>query len=144
MEQRISLVTLGVEDLDRAREFYERLGWRRSIEDAPGIVFFQAGGIVFSLYPREDLARDANIAPEAGGGTGVGSVALAHNTRTREEVGTVMAEAEAAGATILKPAEDAFWGGYSGYFADPDGHPWEVAWNPNFPLADDGSITLPD
>ena len=144
MEQRISLVTLGVGDLDRSREFYERLSWRRSMADAEGIVFFQTGGIAFSLYPRADLARDANIAPDAGGATGVGAVALAHNTRTREEVDAVMAEAEAAGATILKPAEDAFWGGYSGSFADPDGHPWEVAWNPNFALDADGNVALPE
>jgi len=141
MEQRVSLVTLGVRDLDRSREFYERLGWRQSVADAPGIVFFQAGSIVFSLYPRADLARDANIAAD---GAGVGGVALAHNTRTREEVDAIMAEVKAAGATILKPAEDAFWGGYSGYFADPDGHPWEVAWNPNFPIAEDGGIKLPE
>jgi uncharacterized protein len=141
MEQRISLITLGVTDLDRSRKFYERLGWRRSMSESEGVVFFQAGGMALSLYLRNELAKDANLPPE---GKGFGGIALAYNVRTREEVDAVLAEAEAVGAKILKPAEEAFWGGYSGYFSDPDGFPWEVAWNPSFPIAPDGSIKIPD
>jgi uncharacterized protein len=141
MEQRISLITLGVADLERSRAFYERLGWQRSVRDADGIAFFQAGGMAFALYPRSDLAKDAGLAPE---GQGFPGFALAYNARSRAEVDAVLAEAQGAGATILKPAQEAFWGGYSGYFADPDGFLWEVAWNPAFPIAADGSIRLPD
>ena len=140
MEQRISLITLGVADLDRSRAFYERLGWHRSVAAAEGIAFFQAGGMAFALYPRADLAADAGLPAD---GAGFGGVALAWNARSRDEVDSVLAEAAAAGARILKPAAHAFWGGYSGYFADLDGFPWEVAWNPAFPIADDGSIHLP-
>ena len=107
---------------------------------AEGIAFFQAGGMVLSLYPRADLARDANIPSE---GHGFNAIALAYNTRTRDEVDAVLAEAQAAGATILKPAKEAFWGGYSGYFSDADGFLWEVAWNPGFRIAEDGSIKIP-
>ncbi len=141
MEQRVSLITLGVSDLERSRRFYERLGWRRSMMKAEGVVFFQTGGMALSLYPRQELAEDANVAAD---GQGFCGFALAYNTRTREEVNTVLAEAEAAGAKVLKPAQEAFWGGYSGYFADPDGFAWEVAWNPGFDLAEDGSIRIPD
>ncbi len=141
MEQRVSLVTLGVSDLARARAFYERLGWKPSMASAEGIVFFQAGGMGLALYPRHELAQDATLAPD---GSGFGGITLAYNARTRAEVDRVLAEAATAGATLLKPAQEAFWGGYSGYFADPDGFPWEVAWNPFFPIADDGSIHIPD
>lgn len=141
MEQRISLVTLGVVDLDRSRKFYEDLGWRRSVRNAEGVVFFQTGGMALALYPRIDLAKDANLSVEGGG---FGGISLAYNARSREEVDATLAEAQSAGATVLKPAEEAFWGGYSGYFADPDGFPWEVAWNPTFPIAEDGSLRLPD
>jgi catechol 2,3-dioxygenase-like lactoylglutathione lyase family enzyme len=141
MEQRVSIVTLGVADLKRSREFYEKLGWRRSMAETEGIVFFQAGGMALALYPRHELAKDANIPAD---GQGFGGMALAYNARTREEVDMVLAEAKAAGAKILKAAEEAFWGGYSGYFADPDGFSWEVAWNPGFPIAEDGSIRIPD
>ncbi|HUE14901.1 MAG TPA: VOC family protein, partial [Planctomycetaceae bacterium] len=123
MEQRLSLITLGVADLKRSREFYERLGWRRSMAKADGIVFFQAGGMALALFPRDELAKDANLAAE---GRGFGGVSLAYNARTRAEVDSVLAEAEAAGAKLLKPAKMAVWGGYSGYFSDPDGFPWEV------------------
>jgi uncharacterized protein len=139
MEQRVSIVTLGVADVKRSREFYERLGWRRSGEGGDHVVFFQAGGMALALYSREDLAKDASIAPD---GHGFREVALAYNTRSREEVDEVLAEAEAAGAKLVKPAQQAFWGGYSGYFSDPDGHLWEVAWNPSFPIAGDGSIRI--
>lgn len=129
MEQRVSLITLGVADLNRSREFYERLGWRRSMAKTEGVVFFQAGGMALSLYPRHELAKDANVAPE---GHGFYGIALAYNTRTRADVDSVLKEATAAGGRILKPAQEAFWGGYSGYFSDPDGFLWEVAWNPYF------------
>jgi catechol 2,3-dioxygenase-like lactoylglutathione lyase family enzyme len=138
MEQRLSLVTLGVADLDRSRRFYEALGWRRSNKEAE-VVFFQAGGMVLALWSREELAADAHV-PAAG--SGFAGIALAYNTRTRDEVDTVLGEAKAAGARILKPAEDAFWGGYTGYFADPDGHIWEVAWNPHWTITDDGCTRL--
>jgi uncharacterized protein len=141
MEQRVSIVTLGVEDLKRSREFYERLGWRRSMANTEGIAFFQAGGMALALYPREELAKDANIAAD---GRGFSGVSLAYNARDRAEVDSVLAEAVAAGAILLKPAQDAFWGGYSGYFADPDGFLWEVAWNPFFAIAEDGSVRIPD
>jgi len=139
MEQRVSLITLGVTDLSRSREFYERLGWRRSMKQTEGIVFFQTRGMALALYPRPDLAKDANIAPE---GNGFSGVTLAYNTRSHEEVDVVLKEAQAAGAKILKPAQEAFWGGYSGYFSDPDGFLWEVAWNPSFAIAEDGSILI--
>ena len=141
MEQRVSLITLGVTDLMRSSRFYEGLGWRRSMAKAEGIVFFQAGGMALALFPRHELAKDANVVPD---GQGFCGVALAYNTRTREEVDTVLAEVEAAGAKILKPAQEAFWGGYSGHFSDPDGFLWEVAWNPFFTMAEDGGIRIPD
>jgi len=141
MEQRVSLITLGVADLKRSREFYERLGWRRSMAQAEGIVFFQLRGMAFALFPRNELAKDANVSPS---GQGFKGLSLAYNTRNREEVDSVLGQAEAAGANILKRAQEAFWGGYSGYFADPDGFLWEVAWNPSFALADDGAIQIPD
>jgi catechol 2,3-dioxygenase-like lactoylglutathione lyase family enzyme len=141
MEQRLSLVTLGVADLARSRKFYERLGWQTSMANTEGIAFFQAGGMALALYPRHELAKDANVAAD---GYGFRGFALAYNARSREEVDSVLAEAQAAGATIRKPAQDAFWGGYSGYFSDPDGFLWEVAWNPSFPIDKDGTIRIPD
>ncbi len=141
MEQRVSIITIGVTELDRSREFYERLGWRRSMADAKGIVFFQTGGMALALFPRTELAKDANISPE---GHGFSGISLAYNVRNRQEVYSVLTEAEAAGAKLQKPAQEAFWGGYSGYFSDPDGYLWEVAWNPFFPIAEDGSIRIPD
>lgn len=124
MEQRISIITLGVADLNRSGEFYERIGWRRAKAENEGIVFFQAGGMALALYPRGELAKDANVASEGHGFIGV---TLAYNTRSRGAVDVILEEAGAAGAKIIKPAEEAFWGGYSGYFADPDGFLWEVA-----------------
>ena len=138
MEQRLSLVTLGVADLDRSRRFYEALGWRRHGAHAE-VVFFQAGGLVLALWSREALAADARLPAE---GSGFAGIALAYNTRSRKEVDAVLDEAKAAGATIPKPAEDAVWGGYTGYFADPDGHLWEVAWNSDWTMAEDGSVRL--
>ena len=142
MEQRLSMVSLGVVDLAASRRFYEEgLGWRVSGASNDSIVFMDLGGVVLGLYGRDALAEDAKLAPSAPGA--FGGVALAHNVRSKDEVERVLAQAEAAGAKILKPAQDVFWGGYSGYFADPDGHPWEVAWNPFFPLGDGGRIALP-
>lgn len=141
MEQRISVVTLGVKDLERSREFYEALGWRRSLRDVQGIVWFQTGGIALALYPRVNLAVDAGVPPE---GQGFAGITLAWNGRSREEVDAALRSAEAAGAKIVKRAEEAFWGGYSGYFADPDGFVWEVAFNPAFGVMEDGSLKLPE
>ena len=139
MEQRFSIVTLGVSDLKLSSEFYQRLGWKPSAAGSEEVVFFQAGGAALALYPRTELAKDANLPPE---GQGFGGITIAYNTRNQEEVDTVLALAETAGARILKPAQKAFWGGYSGYFSDPDGFVWEVAFNPFFPISAEGSITL--
>jgi catechol 2,3-dioxygenase-like lactoylglutathione lyase family enzyme len=141
MEQRISVITLGVRDLDESRSFYERLGWKRSAENAESVVFFQLAGMILSLFPRHDLAKDAQLSPE---GSGFCGVALAYNARTKGEVDEILKQAEQAGARILKPGQAAFWGGYSGYFADLDGIPWEVAWNPGLLLSADGSVTIPE
>ncbi|MGX1838010.1 VOC family protein [Streptomyces diastaticus] len=140
MEPRISLITLGVTDLARARRFYEALGWRgQKVEET---VFFQAGGLGLVLWGREKLARDSGR--EAGRAGGFGGIVLAHNVRSREEVDALLGQAEQAGGRVTKSAEASPHGFYSGAFADPDGHPWEVAHNPGFPLAEDGTLTLPD
>ena len=142
MEPRISLITLGVADLERSLRFYrDGLGWPLSSASQSSIAFFRTAGVVLALYPRDLLAADARLASS---GSGFGGITLAQNVASRELVDRGLARAAAAGATILKPAEDAEWGGYSGYFADPDGYPWEVAWNPHFPLAPDGSVQLPE
>ena len=138
MEQRVSLITLGVRDLDRARAFYEALGWSTGAEPNDDVVFFQAGGLIVALWGRAQLAEDS-VVQDAGGW---GGVTLAYNVRSPEEADAVMAEAAAAGATVVRPAAETFWGGYSGVFLDPDGHPWEVAHNPHWSLAADGSIQL--
>lgn len=139
MEQRISLVTLGVTDLPRAKDFYERLGWRgHEVEET---VFFQAGGLVVVLWARHKVAQDAGITDR--GTDGFGGITLAHNVRSRAEVDAVLAEAAAAGAVLTKPAGETFYGGYAGFFTDPDGHAWEIAHNPGLPLGPDGSITAP-
>ena len=130
MEPRISIITLGVTDLPRAVEFYrDGLGLNLYDENTESIAFFQNRGTWLALYPREALAEDVGIDAE---GSGFSGVTLAHNVRTREEVDALLDVAVAAGADLLKPAEDTFWGGYSGYFADPEGYLWEVAWNPHF------------
>ena len=139
MEQRLSLITLGVADVARSRRFYEALGWRASGASEASVTFFQLGGVILSLWGRADLAGDAQLPDDPGWG----GVALAHNARSRAEVDDLLEEARRAGARILKPAHETFWGGYAGYFADPDGHPWEVAWNPHFPIDADGSVRLP-
>jgi predicted lactoylglutathione lyase len=140
VEQRVSLVTLGVRDLRRARAFYEALGWITRAKPGDDVVFFQAGGMVVALWGRDQLAEDSGV-QDAGGW---GGVTLAHNVRSPEEVDRVIAEAEAAGATIPRHGAETFWGGYSGAFVDPDGHPWEVAHNPRWHVGDDGSVTLPE
>ena len=130
MEPRISIITLGVTDLPRSVEFYrDGLGLPLFDENTESIAFFQNRGTWLALYPREALAADIGIAIE---GNGFSGVTLAHNVRTREEVDTLLGVAVAAGATLVKPAEETFWGGYSGYFADPEGYLWEIAWNPHF------------
>jgi predicted lactoylglutathione lyase len=138
MEQRISLVTLGVADLGRARVFYEALGWSSASTAEDDVVFFQASGIVVALWARSSLAEDSGVA-DAGGW---GGVTIAHNVGSPADVDAVLAEAEAAGASIARPGAATFWGGYSGVFIDPDGHPWEVAHNPFWSLGPDGAITL--
>jgi len=138
VEQRLSLVTLGVEDLARARAFYEALGWRTGAAPEDDVVFFQAGGMIVALWDRARLADDSGVAD----GGGWGGVTLAHNVRSPEEVDRVIAEAEAAGARISRHGAETFWGGYSGIFVDPDGHPWEVAHNPHWTIGDDGSVRL--
>ena len=141
MEQRLTAVTLGVADLQRARRFYEKgLGWSASLTGGEDVVFFQANGLVIALWGRANLAKDANLIDDGGGFSGI---ALAHNARSREQVDAVLAKAGQAGARILKPGQETFWGGYAGYFADPDGHMWEVAWNPFWPLDDAGNVKLP-
>jgi uncharacterized glyoxalase superfamily protein PhnB len=140
VEQRISLITLGVTDLARARTFYERLGWRgQEVEET---VFFQAGGAAIVLWGRDKLAADAGLADS--GSSGFRGVTLAQNVRSRSEVDQVLASAASAGATIIRPAAETFYGGYAGFFTDPDGHVWEIAHNPGFSLAPDGTLTLPD
>lgn len=138
MEQRVSLITLGVRDLPRSRAFYEALGWTTRAEPGGDIDFFQAGGMIVALWDRARLAEDSGV--DDGGGWG--GITLAHNVRSPEEVDAVIAEAEAAGATIPRHGAETSWGGYSGVFLDPDGHPWEVAHNPHWPIAADGSVTL--
>jgi catechol 2,3-dioxygenase-like lactoylglutathione lyase family enzyme len=139
MEQRVSLITLGVSDLERSRRFYEALGWRPTErEGGDDVYFFQAGGMVVALWGRDELAADSAVT-DAGGW---GGVTLAYNARSPEEVDAVLSEAAEAGATIGRPGTETFWGGYSGVFLDPDGHPWEVAHNPFWTITADGSIDL--
>jgi uncharacterized protein len=138
MDQRLSLVTLGVSDLARARAFYEGLGWRTGAAPADDVVFFQAGCMIVALWSRHELAKDSTV--EDSGGWG--GITLAFNCRSPEEVDAVIEEARSAGAEIGREPAPTFWGGYSAVFLDPDGHPWEVAHNPHWTIADDGSITL--
>jgi len=139
MEQRLSLVTLGVSDLARSRRFYEQLGWHSDTDPALGVVFFPSNGMVVALWTREELAADSCVTD----GGGWGGVTLAHNVRSPEQVDAVLEQARTAGAAIGRPGAPTFWGGYSGVFIDPDGHPWEVAHNPHWRLEEDGSVVLP-
>ncbi|VDC20374.1 VOC family protein [Pseudogemmobacter humi] len=138
--QRVTLITLGVADLAAARAFYARLGWQEHGESQEGVAFYQMQGAALALFGRDDLAADQG---RPGAALGTGAVTLAQNFATEPEVDAAFEAALAAGATTLKRPEKVFWGGYSGYWADPDGHVWEVAMNPFWPLADDGSLTLP-
>ena len=140
MEQRISLITLGVSDLGQARTFYEHLGWRgQEVEET---VFLQAGGSALVLWSRAKLAADCGIPDDHA--DGFGGIVLAHNVRSQAEVDTVINAAEQAGGAITRRPGQTSYGGYAGVFTDLDGHPWEIAYNPGFPLAEDGSITIPD
>jgi uncharacterized protein len=139
MEQRVSLVTLGVADLARARAFYQGLGWQTRAAPGDDVVFFQTGGAILALWSRAALAEDSG-AEDTGGW---GGITLAHNVRSPGEVDAVLDEARAAGGTIVRPGAETFWGGYSGVFTDPDGHPWEVAHNPRWTLDADGAVRLP-
>jgi predicted lactoylglutathione lyase len=138
VEQRLSLVTLGVSDLARARSFYEGLGWSSSATPADDVVFFQAGCMVVALWDRARLAHDSGVQDNGGWG----GVTLAHNVRSPAEVDSVISQARAQGAEIPREGAETFWGGYSGIFVDPDGHPWEVAHNPHWALGDNGSVLL--
>jgi predicted lactoylglutathione lyase len=138
VEQRLSLVTLGVRDLARARQFYEGLGWTSGAAPADDVVFFQAGCMIVALWGRDQLAEDT-VVEDTGGW---GGVTLAYNARSPADVDAVLAEAEAAGGEIARPGAETFWGGYSGVFVDPEGHPWEVAHNPHWTIGEDGSVDL--
>ena len=138
MEQRVSLITLGVSDLTRARAFYEALGWTTNAAPQDDVVFFQARGMIVALWSRAELAQDSCVSDSGGWG----GVKLAYNTRSPSEVDDVLEQARAAGATIPRAGAETFWGGYSGIFIDPDGHPWEVAHNPHWRVLEDGSVQL--
>ena len=139
MQQRVSLITLGFSDLKRSRTFYERLGWKSKSDPGGEVIFFQAGGLVLGLWSRAHLAADSGVQDRGGWG----GVTLAYNVESPEQADAVLDEARAAGATIPRAGARTFWGGYSGVFIDPDGHPWEVAHNPDWKLLPDGSIELP-
>ena len=139
MEQRVSLVTLGVQDLERSLRFYEAMGWRGQVVE--GTAFFQAGGLAVVLWSRAKLAADSGIDDDDG--STFGGIVLAHNVRRRDEVDDVVHRAAAAGAIVTRPPGETFYGGYAGCFRDPDGHVWEVAHNPGFPLDDHGDLTVP-
>ena len=145
MEQRVSMIALGVADLARAKAFYEGVvGWQAA-EGPPGIVFFDLGGVVLSLYPRSEFAKEMTPAPAGAGPVRSGvyeGFALAHNARSEAEVDAIFARLKDRGATILKPPARVFWGGYSGYFADLDGHAWEVAYNPFWTIGTDGRVAM--
>lgn len=138
MEPRVSIVTIAVDDLERMAAFYQAMGLKRHRIDE-GVAFFQMGGVILALFPRKDAEPDAGIEF----GNGVSRVYLAYNTRSDAEVDQVLAEAERAGGSIVKPAGRAFWGGWYGYFADPEDNLWEVAHNPQFPIDEAGNIKLP-
>jgi uncharacterized glyoxalase superfamily protein PhnB len=139
VKQSVSLVTLGVSDYARARTFYEQLGWNLAL-DVEETAFFRANGVVLVLWARDKLAREMGVAD---GGARWGGIALAHNVDSRDEVHAVIEEARGAGAEISREPAETFYGGYAGVFLDPDGHAWEVAFNPGFGLEDDGSVLLP-
>lgn len=139
MEPRVSLITLGVRDLERSRRFYEALGWRSTSKPEDGVVFFQSGGMVLALWSREELAQDSMVADTGGWG----GITLAANQRSPADVDALLERAAAAGANVARSGAETVWGGYSGIFLDPDGHPWEVAHNPFWTITDEGDIVLP-
>ena len=142
MEQRLSMITLGVADLERAVAFYEQVvGWTATSGPAE-IAFFDLGGMVFSLYTHDHMAKDMTLAAGDGGGDAYQGFALAHNARSIEEVDAIFSRLKDKGARIVTPPRKVFWGGYSGYFSDPDGHMWEVAYNPYWTVEEDGRITM--
>lgn len=136
MEQRISLVTLGARDIDRLAAFYDTLGWQR-VESPDGVIAYDLIGQTVGLYPLDKLAQDIGVDPET---LGHGAATLACNVREKDDVAPVLEAAEAAGGKILRPASDIFWGGHVGFFADPEGHVWEIAWNPFSPLGPQGEF----
>ena len=139
MDQRLSVVTLGVRDIARARRFYEQgLGWHRDAGE-DDVAFYQAGGMVIALFAWPSLAEDAGVSEE---GSGFRGLSLAYNCRSKDEVNAVLDEARRAGANVLVEGRDTFWGGYGGYFTDPDGHIWEAAWNPYWTMTADGAVSL--
>jgi catechol 2,3-dioxygenase-like lactoylglutathione lyase family enzyme len=138
MEQRLSLVTLGISDLERSQKFYEDLGWKTGASPDDDVAFFQAGGMIVALWDRAKLAEDSTVKE----GSGWGGITLAYNARSPKEVDDVIEEARAAGATIGREPAETFWGGYSAVFIDPDGYPWEVAHNPHWTIENDGSVKL--
>lgn len=140
MKQKISFITLGVKDLEKSRMFYKALGWVESEGSQAEIAFFNAGTVVFGLFQREALAEDANV---SGVGSGFAGFTLAHNVDSEGSVVKTLDEAVSAGATLVRPAEKVFWGGFRGYFSDPDGFLWEVCFNPFFPLDEQGNVQLP-
>jgi catechol 2,3-dioxygenase-like lactoylglutathione lyase family enzyme len=142
-DAHLTLVTLGVGNLERSIAFYETMGFRRKSKGAEGVGFFQAGACAIAVWSSAELAKDANFADE-GMAPAFRGVALAWNCHTREEADAVMKRAARAGAKVQKPTEETFWGGYVGYFTDPDGHLWEIAHNPAWPLDDDGRAQIPD
>lgn len=138
MQQRISLITLGVGDLELSRTFYSNLGWTAHESSTDDVVFFQTGGIVVGLWDRKSLAKDSGVNDEGGWG----GITLAYNAGSESQVDAIIEEAQFAGATIVREPAETFWGGYSGVFTDPDGHPWEVAYNPDWTITDDGATEL--
>ena len=141
MNQHLHIITLGVRDFEKSKKFYaETLGWKIS-RPQEGIAFFQAGGVVLAIYPREKLAEDALVLPEAGR-TGFSGIALAYNARGESEVDEIISDLKSKGVQIIKEPQKAFWGGYSSYFADPDDFRWEVAYNPFFPFDENGNLKL--
>ncbi len=142
MEQRLSMITLGVADLQRAVEFYERVVGRTPAEGPPGIAFFDLGGIVFSLYPHADMAKDMNVEPNISREAAYQDFALAHNVVSEEEVDAILSHLIYKRVKVLKEPEHVFWGGYSGYFSDLDGHSWEVAYNLHWAITDDGRVSM--
>ncbi|MDX2223885.1 MAG: VOC family protein [Rhodospirillaceae bacterium] len=140
MDQRISAITLGVADVPRARAFYDRLGWKAAKGSDAGTAFYQMNGLALILFGMKELAKDAGVERP---GAGFDNISIAYNVASEAQVKQVLAKAKKAGGTILREASKAFWGGFTGYFADPDGHAWEVAYNPHWTLDAKGNVKLP-